>query len=192
MSFLVIRTVKTIEWSLSSIFPSDFFFILGELTCGRDIDYLCWINIDTLKANTTVTNKELPNKLEFTPLVNSLGDFYETNKRLFIQFEAKIQQSDVSISVENKLLRNPSISITEALMTSCKLFPKGKTALHLGNIRQHNKFIKFLKQHKFGVSGTALDDSINFLCAFSNLLWYTHPHYNTSKSRNCCTFPEVT
>ena len=92
MSFLVTHTVKTIEWSLSPIFTSDFFFILGDLTCGRDIDYLCWINIDTLKASTSVTNKELlSNNLEFTPLVNFLGDFYETNKKLFIQFEAKIQ-----------------------------------------------------------------------------------------------------
>ena len=85
MSFLVVHTVKTIEWTLSPILTSDFFSILGELTCGRDIDYLCGINIDTLKASTSVTNKELPNKLEFTPLVNSLGDIYETNRKLFIQ-----------------------------------------------------------------------------------------------------------
>ena len=66
----------------------------------KDIDYMCWININTLKATTSVTNKELPNNLEFTPLVNSLSDFYETNRKLFIKFEAKIQQNDVSISVE--------------------------------------------------------------------------------------------
>ena len=47
-----------------------------------------------------MTNKELPNNLEFTLLVNSLGDFYETNIKLFIQFEAKIQENDVSIYVE--------------------------------------------------------------------------------------------
>ena len=44
---------------LLCIITSDFFFILGELTCGRDID-LFWINIDTPKASTSVTNKELP------------------------------------------------------------------------------------------------------------------------------------
>ena len=38
---------------------SDFFFILGKLACGRDFD-LSWINIDTLKVSTSVTNKELP------------------------------------------------------------------------------------------------------------------------------------
>ena len=61
MSFLVIYTIKTIELSLSPVFTSDFFFILGELTRGRDIGYLCWINIDTLNASTSVANKELPN-----------------------------------------------------------------------------------------------------------------------------------
>ena len=66
----------------------------------KDIDYMCWIKINTLKATTSVTNKELPNNLEFTPLVNSQSDFYETHRKLFIKFEAKIQQNDVSISVE--------------------------------------------------------------------------------------------
>ena len=61
-----------------------------------------WINIDTLKATTSVTKKELPNNLEFIPLVNFLGNFYETNKKLFMQFEAKIQKNDVSVSVEKK------------------------------------------------------------------------------------------
>ena len=77
-----------------------FLFILGELTWGRDIDYMRWINIDSLKATTSVTKKELPNNLEFIPLVNFLGNFYETNKKLFMQFEAKIQKNDVSVSVE--------------------------------------------------------------------------------------------
>ena len=50
----------------------------------------------------------------------------------------------------------------------------------------------FLKQHKLGVLGTALDDYINFLCAFTNLLWYKDPHYNNIKLRSHCTFPKVT
>ena len=83
------------------ILASDFFFILGELTCGRDINYLCWINIDTIKTSTSVTNKVLPNNLEFAPLVNSLGNFSETNKKLFIQCEENIMQKSVSISAEN-------------------------------------------------------------------------------------------
>ena len=192
MSFLVIYTVKTIEWSLRPIFTSDFFFFLGELTCRRDIPYLCWININTLKVSTSVTNKELQNNLEFMPLVNSLGNFYETNKKLFIQFEAKIQQNYVSISVEKNSWEPPVFPSLETLMTSSTHFPKEKTRLQLGNILQHNKFIKFLKQHKFGVSGTALDDYTNFSCAFTDLLWYKDPHYNKLKSRNRCTFPDVT
>ena len=100
---------------LSRILTSDFFFILGELTCGRTND-LSWINIDALKSSTSVTNKELPTNLEFRPLVVLLGDLYETNKKLLINFEAKIQQNDVSISVE-KTPETPRISIIEALMT---------------------------------------------------------------------------
>ena len=77
-------------------------------------------------------------------------------------------------------------------MTSSTHFPKEKTGLHPGNIQQHNKFIKFLKQHKFGVLGTALDDYANFLCMFTSLIWYIDPHYNNLKSRSYCTFPEIT
>ena len=76
-------------------------------------------------------------------------------------------------------------------MASSTHFLKEKTGLHLGYIRQDNKFIKFLKQHKFGVSGIALDEYIIFSCAFTNLLQYIDPHSNKSKSRNRCTFPEV-
>ena len=57
-----------------------------------------------------------------------------------MQYEAKIQQNDISISVE-KAPETPHISITEALMTSRRHFPKEKTELHLGNIRQHNSLL---------------------------------------------------
>lgn len=89
----------------NSIFMSDFFVILGELTCVRGID-LSWIDIDTLKARTSVTNTELPNNLEFMPLFVSIGNLYETNRKLFIQIEAKTQQNGVFISVV-KLLKAP-------------------------------------------------------------------------------------
>ena len=95
--------------------------------------------------------------------------------------------------LKKNLLSTPIISITEALMASNSHFPKEKSGLHLGNIGQHNSFIKFLKQNKFVVSGTALGDYTNFLCAFfTSLLWYIDPHYNKIKSRSCSIFPEVT
>ena len=75
----------------------------------------------------------------------------------------------------------PGMSISEALMTSSTHFPKEKTGLHLGNIQQHDKFIKFLKQHKFGESGAALDDYTNILCVFTNLLWHIDPHFNKNR-----------
>ena len=103
------------------------FFILGELTCGRDIDFMCWINIDTLKVNTSVTNKKFPNNLEFPPLVNCLGDFYETNKKLFKQFWSKNPAKWCFYFCWKKLLRIPIIFITETLMTSSTHFPKEKT-----------------------------------------------------------------
>ena len=118
-----------------------FVFILGELTCERDLD-LSWININTLKASNSITNKELPNNLAFTPHIVSLGDLYKTNKKLFIHFEAEIQQNEVSFFV-GKTPEIPDISITEALMTSSTSSPKEKTGLYLGNIRQHISSLSF-------------------------------------------------
>ena len=74
--------------------------------CGRDID-LTSINTDTQKGSTSVANKESPRNLEFMPLVVSLSDLYKTNKKLFIQSEAKTQQNDISISVEKTLETPP-------------------------------------------------------------------------------------
>ena len=176
MSFLVIHMVKTIEWSLRPIFTSDFFFILGELTCGRGINYLCWINIDTLKVGTSVTNKELPFNLEFRPRVNSLGDFYETNKKRSYNLKQNSSKT-IFLFLLKKTSENPHYF--HHWSTNDKQHKL--SWLHLGNIQQHKKFIKFLKQHKFGVSGTVLDDYTNFLCAFTKLLWYTDAHYNKIK-----------
>ena len=118
-----------------------------------DID-LSWINTDTLKSSIPVPNKELPNSLLL--LAVSLWNLFETNKELFIQFEAKIEQNDVSFTAE-KALESPYISITEALMARSTECPKQKAWLHCGNIWQHDNFIKFF-QHKFEVFGIALDD----------------------------------
>lgn len=41
------------------------------------------------------------------------------------------------------------------------------------------------------MSGTALDNYTKFLCGFTNLLWYTDPHYNKLKLWGSCTFSEV-
>ena len=41
------------------------------------------------------------------PFFDSLGDLHETNRKLFIQIEAKIQQNDVFISVEKNSWEPP-------------------------------------------------------------------------------------
>ena len=49
-----------------------------------------------------------------------------------MQFEVKIEQNDVSVTVE-KAPETPYISITEALMASSTEYPKEKAGLHRGN-----------------------------------------------------------
>ena len=72
--------------------------------------------------------------------------------------------------------------ITEALMTVT-------TYIHIGNIQQYNKFTNFLKQYKFGVPVSALDDYKIFVIAFTLLPRGSEPLYNKLKSRSF-KFPE--
>ena len=112
-----------------------------------------------------------------------LQDVFKTNKcllgKLFIHFEAEIQQNEVSIFIK-KTPEIPDISITEALMISSTNSPKEKTGLHLGNIRQHNKFIKFSKQHKLH----------KLSACFYQLIMVHRPSLCKLKSRSGDTFPE--
>ena len=108
------------------------FFQPGGLKCERDMD-LSWVDVDTEKASTFITDIKLSTNLEFTPMLVSMSDLYETNKKLFIQFERKIQHPCVFLS-DQKIPDAPHMSITEAFMTVATHFPRDKTGLHLGNI----------------------------------------------------------
>ena len=70
-----------------------FFTHIGDLTCGREID-LSWCNVNTLRISIMVTGKDLPKFYEWMPcpLITLPGDFIETNKKLFLQFETEEQK----------------------------------------------------------------------------------------------------
>ena len=73
----------------------------GDLTCGREIDS-SWCNVDTLRILIAITGKDLPEFLEWMPclLNTSPGDFTETNKRLYLQFEMEEQKQGTVSSVD--------------------------------------------------------------------------------------------
>lgn len=94
---------------------------------------LSWVDVDTMKVSTFITDIKVFTNLEFTPMLLSMRDLYETNKKLFIQFEQKIQHPCVFLS-DQKIPDAPHMSTTEAFMTVGTHFPRDKTGLHLGNI----------------------------------------------------------
>ena len=63
---------------------------------------------------------------------------------------------------------------------------------HIGRFSNlHKCTFKFLKQHKYKMSGTALSYYTKFSCALTNSLWYIDPHYNKLKWIRGCTFCKV-
>ena len=68
-------------------------------------------------------------------------------------------------------------------------YPQEKKGLHLGNNRQYNAFIGFLKTQNFGVPGTSLFDYEKFAKEFASQIWNIDPHYSKLKARYFC-FPE--
>ena len=66
----------------------------GDLTCSREKD-LSWCNVNTLRISVAVTGKDLSEFYEWMPcpsLITSPGDFIETIKKLFLQFEMEEQK----------------------------------------------------------------------------------------------------
>ena len=65
-------------------------FWLGELQCVRLFD-LSWADIDSLQVEVAVVKKDSPNPEDLMPtdVQNIIGEFADTNKKLFLQFELK-------------------------------------------------------------------------------------------------------
>ena len=78
---------------------------------------LFWVDPDKMKARAFVTIKKVPTCLECTPMTASISDLYlyEMNKKLFIQYEGKIQHP--SVSSDEKIPEAHCMSISEALTT---------------------------------------------------------------------------
>lgn len=95
------------------------FSYFGNLSCGRETD-LKWVKIDTLRVSVAVVKDMLkPNDWIASDLNSNVCDFAETNKKIFLQYEA---ESSLSMPIEESsksavVILAPSRPITNVLMS---------------------------------------------------------------------------
>ena len=154
------------------------------LSCGIDID-LSWADPETCRALTFVTAADKPrfDDLEPTPMNLSLDEIYEEKKTtLYIQFELK--EFKKQTDQEAKQPDVPKKSVFDFLMSDNHThYPSQKPAQNTGNVKQFNVFIAFLKEHKFGVKNSSLEDYEHFVKDFVAILWEIDPNYSKLQAK---------
>ena len=163
------------------------FCFLGTLSCGRPVD-LSWVDVDSIQASIAVV-KDSPKDDDWmaSDLENNINDFVETNKKIFIQFEAKPlhepSTSEINDSTSEIVLSTVSTSrsIVNVLMNKTNSFPKVKQNASLGTSKQYNAIVNYIISRKFGIKAGCLTDYEKLVKYFSKLLWEIDPHYHKNK-----------
>ena len=163
------------------------FCFLGTLSCRRPVD-LSWVDVDSIQASIAVV-KDSPKDDDWmaSDLENNINDFVETNKKIFIQFEAKPlhepSTSEINDSTSEIVLSTVSTSrsIVNVLMNKTNSFPKVKQDASLGTSKQYNAIVNYIISRKFGIKAGCLTDYEKLVKYFSKLLWEIDPHYHKNK-----------
>ena len=122
-------------------------------------------------------------------LENNINDFVETNKKIFIQFEAKPlhepSTSEINNATSETVLSTVSTSksIVDVLMNKANSFPKVKQNASLETRKQYNAIVNYIISRKFGVKAGCLTDYEKLVKYFSELLYEIDPHYHKLKTR---------
>ena len=123
-------------------------------------------------------------------LESNISDFVQTNKKIFIQFEAKPlyepSTSEINDSTSEIVLPTVSTSksIVDVLMNKVNSFPKVKQNASLGTSKQYNAIVNYIISRKFGVKAGCLTDYEKLVKYFSELLWKIDPHYHKLKTKD--------
>ena len=128
----------------------------------------------------------------------SPGDFIETNKKPYLQFETEEQKHGAvflvdtdsdkcDITVERILICK---SIVGVLMKKKNNFPPLKPKATNGPVKQYNAIIEFITKKKFGVQVGHFTEYSEFVMRFALVLWEIDPHYHKLQSREK-KFPSV-
>ena len=118
------------------------------LSCGKPMD-LSWVDVGPVLVSVAVV-KDTPkcDDLMILHLNVSVNKFMETNKKIFLQFNAKSYTQDkVSTSTSCMSIAatpTPSKSISGALMNEKNSFPKFKQNATLGVAQQYDAIVNYM------------------------------------------------
>ena len=126
-------------------------------------------------------------------LKNDICDFVETNKKIFLQYEAESSNSNMQVEENSEpevVLQQPSRSVFDVLMNKKESFPKLKENASLGPAKQYNAIVNFIIRRKYGVKASSLTDYEMCVKQLAELFWEIDPNYSKFKVRGK-SFPVI-
>ena len=154
-----------------------------KISCGREIDLGNYVK-DEVCASTLVTTEKCPTDLMPTPLRISASEIKEDNTgSLYLEYKLKLKSAvdteapNSNDPVTTSSVTEPKDTIQNVLMNRFDHYVPPKTTGKYGDVKQFNALINFVRENKFGVQGSTLEDFGDFILLFSSLLWEIDPHY---------------
>ena len=147
------------------------------LPCGRPMD-LSWVGVESLLMSVAVV-KDIPKCDDwiFSDLNVNVNEFAETNKKIFLQLNAKSYTQDAT---------SLSTCISDVLMNEKNSFPKFKQNATLGAAGQYSAILNhMMTKKKIEIKVAYITEYEPLVKHFSELLWQIDPHYLKVKKGEC-------
>ena len=149
----------------------------GTISCGRELKLQAYDKGDVL-ASTFSGIKKCPSVSDLMPTPLSIKSIHlkENGCALFIQFELKLGKAaqetlEVEVTVSSPESTEETLdTVTNVLMNRRDYYVSPRRVAKNKVVEQYNALVNFVKQKKFGVGATSLQDFEEFLLLFSALL----------------------
>ena len=116
------------------------------------------------------------------------------NKKIFVMLTLPKFTSNSTENPDNLLTPNIPIALSRTmfsvLMVQHTHYPDLKPDPKTGNAHQGNAIVSYIRDQKFEVKGTVLEDFKKLVAKFCALLWEIYSHYYKIKARGC-SFPNI-
>ena len=149
-----------------------------KISCGREIN-LAEYNKEEIYVSSLTSTDKCPTDMMPTSLNLSLFDIRDNNiGSLYILYELKPLDNTVSGHGDDVTMsvHEPIDSITNALMNRFDHYVSPTSMANTGDVKQYNALINFVRERKFGVRGSTVEDFRDFLLLFASLFWEVDPH----------------
>ena len=129
-----------------------------------------------------------------TPLEMAIGELQEMNEKIFAMFTLQKFRSNSTEIPDNVPTPNipiaPTRTVFDVLVVQHTRYPILRPDPKTGDIHQRNAVVSYIRDQKFGVKRTVLEDFKKLVAKFCPLLWEIDLQYYKLKARGF-SFPNI-